>query len=121
MAEEDGAERSQDPTEKRKEDAREEGRVLTSREAMVFAAFAVGTGLALLSAQVMPGALQAWQGYFRLDRAPDLAARMLSASGQAFFDINLVALAVAAGVAPDALLPVLNVSGTLEPRGETRT
>ena len=51
MAEgDDSEEKSQEPTEKRKDDARKDGQVLTSKEAFVFASMAAGTGLLALSA-----------------------------------------------------------------------
>ena len=69
MAEDDGEERSHEPTDKRKQDAREEGRVLTSKEAMVFGGFAMATGLVMAAAALMPQAVALWRDYLRLDRA----------------------------------------------------
>lgn len=82
----DGAERSQEPTEKRKEDAREEGRVLTSKEAMVFAGFAAGTGLIAAAPAWMPPLVARFAGYFVLAPAADLpgltSARIVGAFWQ---------------------------------------
>lgn len=73
MAEgDDGAEKTQDPTEKRKEDAREEGQVLTSKEALAFAGFAVGTGLMAMAPAVLPGLVPLWAEYLRLDKVAAL-------------------------------------------------
>lgn len=73
MAEaDDGAEKTQEPTQKRKDDAREEGQVLTSKEALAFAGFAVGTGMMAMAPAVVPGLLPLWSEYFRLDRVAAL-------------------------------------------------
>lgn len=103
MAEDEGEERSQEPTEKRKQDAREEGRILTSKEAMVFAAFAVGTGLVMASVSLMPQAVAAWRGYFRLDQASTLQDQMFARIGHAFWEMLLIGLAVATPLAMAAI------------------
>jgi flagellar biosynthetic protein FlhB len=95
MAEDDGAERSHQPTEKRKQDAQEEGQILTSKEAMVFAGFAVSTGLVIASAGLLPFAVAAWQEYFRLDRAEVLQDQIAARGAQAFWEILLVGVGVA--------------------------
>lgn len=65
MAEgDDSEEKTQEPTEKRKENAREEGQVLTSKEAFVFATLGVGTGLLMLFTAYGPLLLERWKGYF---------------------------------------------------------
>lgn len=95
MAEEEGEERSHQPTEKRKQDAREEGQILTSKEAMVFAGFAVGTGLVMASGGLMPQAVAAWRDYFRLDRAEVLQDQIVVRGTQAFWEILIIGVAVA--------------------------
>lgn len=96
MAEnEDGAEKSQEPTEKRKDDAREEGQVLTSKEALVFAGFAVGTGLMAMAPAVLPGLMPTFAGYFRLEAAQDLDSLVSARIGQAFWQVIGVAVVVA--------------------------
>lgn len=97
MAEnEDGTEKSQEPTEKRKEDAREEGQVLTSKEALVFAGFAVGTGVLALAPAVVPEMVPIFAGYFRLGPVSDLDSVVSARIGAAFWQVLLVA--VIAGV-----------------------
>lgn len=67
MAEgDDSEEKSQEPTEKRKEDARKDGQVLTSKEAFVFAIMGAGTGLLALSATFGPDILRRWTAYFSM-------------------------------------------------------
>jgi flagellar biosynthetic protein FlhB len=103
MAEDDGEERSQEPTDKRKQDSREEGRVLTSKEAMVFAGFAMATGLVMASAALMPQALALWRGYLRLDRAALLQDQIVARSLTAFWEILIVAVVVGLPLALSAL------------------
>ncbi|MEN9410075.1 MAG: hypothetical protein RL216_2049 [Pseudomonadota bacterium] len=110
MAEtEDGAEKSQEPTEKKKDDAREEGQVLTSKEAMVFAGFAVGTGVLALAPAVLPELVPIFAGYFRLESAAELDGLVSARIGAAFWQVLLVA--VVAGV-PMALA-IVAVQGSL--------
>lgn len=92
MAEDDGEERSQEPTDKRKQDAQEEGRVLSSKEAMVFAGFATATGLVMAAAALMPHAMSLWRGYLQLDRATVLQDQILTRSLSAFWEILIVAV-----------------------------
>lgn len=96
MAEEDdGAEKSQEPTQKRKDDAREDGQVLTSKEAMVFAGFAVATGLLSMAATVLPPLVPVWAGYLRLGRADALGDLTTARIGEAYWHILGAAVAVA--------------------------
>lgn len=95
MAEDDGAEKSQEPTQKRKDDAREDGSVLTSKEAMIFAGFAVGTGMMALAPAVMPAMLPRFSGYFAMGRVADLDGIVAARIGTAFWQVLGVAVAVA--------------------------
>lgn len=96
MAEQDdGAERSQEPTQKRKDDAREEGRVLTSKEAMVFAGFAVATGLVAVAPVFVPQMIDLWANYFRLGAATDLGDITAARIGAGFRHILGLSVAVA--------------------------
>jgi len=94
--EDDGAEKSQEPTEKRKEDAREEGQVLTSKEALGFAGFAVGTGLMALAPALAGQVLPVLAGYFRLGPVADLDGLVSARIGGAFWQVLGVSVAVAA-------------------------
>ena len=95
MAEDDGAEKSQEPTQKRKDDAREDGSVLTSKEAMIFAGFAVGTGMMALAPAVAPAMLPRFSGYFAMGRVADLDGIVAARIGTAFWQVLGVAVAVA--------------------------
>lgn len=96
MAENDeGAEKSQEPTQKRKDDAREEGTVLTSKEALVFAGFAVGTGMMTMSPAVVPGVLPVWADYFHLGPAAELDGMVAAHIGGAFWQVLTIGVLVA--------------------------
>ncbi|MEY4982799.1 MAG: hypothetical protein RIR62_1065 [Pseudomonadota bacterium] len=96
MAEEDdGAERSEEPTQKRKDDAREEGRVLTSKEAMVFAGFAVATGMLAAAPALMPWVVAQWAGLFRMSAAADLADTVAARSDGALWLVLGLSVVVA--------------------------
>lgn len=103
MAEDEGAEKSQEPTQKRKDDAREEGTVLTSKEALVFAGFAVGTGLMALGPAVLPALLPHFTEYFRLGPVADLDGLLVTRIGAAFWQV----LGIAAAVALPMMLAVI--------------
>ncbi len=94
-AENDGAEKSQEPTQKRKDDAREDGTVLTSKEALIFAGFAVGTGLMALAPAAMPQMVPEWGAYFRLGAVRDLDGLVSARIGGAFWQVLGVAVLVA--------------------------
>lgn len=96
MAEaDDGAERSHEPTQKRKDDAREEGQVLTSKEALVFAGFAVATGLLTMAPAVLPGLVPVWSDYLRIGRGEDLGDLVTQRIGAAFWHILGASVVVA--------------------------
>lgn len=95
MAEDDGAEKSQEPTDKRKEDAREEGTVLTSKEVMVFAGFVTGTGMLALVPAVGLLLVPRWAAHFRLERAADLDGVVTARIGVAFWEVLGLSVAVA--------------------------
>lgn len=96
MAEnEDGAEKSHEPTQKRKDDAREDGTVLTSKEALVFAGFAVGAGMMAMSPALMPGVLPLWADYFAMGPVAELDGIVAARVDGAFWQILLIAVLVA--------------------------
>jgi flagellar biosynthesis protein FlhB len=96
MAEEDdGAEKSQEPTQKRKDDAIEEGTVLTSKETLIFAGFAVGTGMMAMAPAVLPGMVPAWGAYFRLGAVADLDGLVNTRISGAFWQVLWLAVLVA--------------------------
>lgn len=92
MAEDDGAEKSHEPTEKRKSDAKKDGQVLTSKEAFVFAAIASGTGLLAIGSVIGPMLATRWTNYFRLPDAPDLNDTLMARLAQFWEETLLIGL-----------------------------
>lgn len=73
----DGQEKTEDPTQKRKEDALKEGQILTSREAFVFTTLIGGGALLYLFAHSMDRLLGYWSSSFVLPRSTDLQPLLL--------------------------------------------
>ncbi|NEX45277.1 EscU/YscU/HrcU family type III secretion system export apparatus switch protein [Pseudotabrizicola algicola] len=112
MAEnDDGAERSHEPTQKRLDEARREGRVLTSKEMMVFVTMAAGT--LVIAASPLAGTYVAarWSSHLRLGPPETLDAALFSALGTAGFEVMAAALAVAVPVMLAAILAQAAMGG----------
>jgi flagellar biosynthetic protein FlhB len=95
MAEDSSAEKSHEPTQKRLDDAQEEGNVLTSKELMVFAGMAVGTGVLAVAAQLTPDLLPKFAAYFHMAPARELDGIVAARIDMAFWAILWVAVIVA--------------------------
>lgn len=73
MAENDSTqEKTEEPSPKRLEDAREEGQVLTSKEMFTFTSFLLGTVILALSAPLMQAGVSDWARGFAFGPTPDL-------------------------------------------------
>jgi len=90
----EGQEKTEEPTEKRKKEAREEGQVLSSKELFVFATLFAGTGLFVASKSLMPDIASRWQGYFNFGPAEPLRDQVLANLGQAFWDVLALAMLI---------------------------
>jgi len=112
-APDDGAERSQDPTQKRLDEARRDGRILTSKEMMVFAAMAAGSLAALILPGFAPMATAHWAAHLRLGAADDLDTMLLPAIAKAGGEVLALALLVALPVALTATLAQASMGGGL--------
>lgn len=96
MAEgDDSEEKSHEPTEKRKETAREEGQILTSKEAFVFATLGAGTGLMMLFTSYGPELLDRWKSYFTFGPRLSLDDLLTSRLSQFWFEFLAGGLAFA--------------------------
>ncbi|MDX1779694.1 MAG: flagellar biosynthesis protein FlhB [Thalassovita sp.] len=95
MAEnEDGQEKTEEPTPKKKQDAKEDGKVITSKEMFVFASM-LGAIVILMGAGLYgPALVTAWSSFFRFETAETLdmliATRILAATKY----VGLISLAV---------------------------
>jgi flagellar biosynthesis protein FlhB len=92
----DGAERSQEPTQKRLDEAQKEGRVLTSKESMVFSTMAAATLLAVILPAFGPATAVHWASYLRLGGGDALDAALMPgivSAGKAVLFLSLVVAA----------------------------
>ena len=100
MAEgDDSEEKSHEPTDKKKEDARKEGQVLTSKEAFIFASMGLGTGLLTLSPIFGDAILLRWTGYFTLGPKAGLDDLLVSRLSQFWVEMLVGGLAFAVPIA----------------------
>lgn len=112
-APDDGAERSQEPTQKRLDEARRDGRILSSKELMVFAAMAAGSLVALILPSFGPWAATRWAAHLRFGSGDDLDAALIPAISTAAIEVLALSLLVAVPVAITALLAQAAMGGGL--------
>ena len=99
MAEsDDGAERSQEPTQKRLEQAQRDGQILTSKEMLVFATLGAGTLALLILQSFGPQAALRWSAQLVLGDRATLDAAMLPSVVSAGWQVLAAALIVAGPV-----------------------
>lgn len=105
MAEnEDSQEKTEEPTARRREKAREEGRILTSKDMNVFASMAAGLGLLAASGLVLPALAARWAHYFVLTGPDTLDTLIDTRLGDAWLEILLASIGVALPLAGAVLL-----------------
>ena len=78
MAEESGQERTEEPTPKRREDAREEGRIVTSKELFVFTGIGTATLFLSMGGGLMEAAVGQWATGLVVPSADRLDAEILT-------------------------------------------
>ncbi len=96
MAEEneDGQEKTEEPSQRKLDKAAEDGKVLTSKEMFVFTSVGMGLAMLLASAQLIPQILDVWGGLFVFDTATDIRSFGLGKLKQVFYLIILTTLVV---------------------------
>ena len=74
MAEEneDGQEKTEEPSQRKLDKAAEDGKVLSSKEMFVFTSVGMGLAMLLASTQLIPQILNVWGGLFVFDTATDI-------------------------------------------------
>ena len=86
MAEsEDGQEKTEEPTQKRRDDARKDGKITTSTEMFVFATLGVGTLMLLLGKSALPDLADHWKAGFVIDPGQSLESLMILRTGDLFW------------------------------------
>lgn len=112
MAEENEAqEKTEEPTQRRLEKAREDGQILSSKEVMVFASSLSGLMVLAGTVLVMPQAIAHWQGYFRLEAGDQLMGLVVARASDAVWIFILASLAVGLPVLAAVLLAQAGVGG----------
>ena len=113
MAEEnqDGQEKTEEPTQRRLDKAAEEGRVLTSKEVIVFTSLAMGLVLFLALGPFMRSGLSVWGGLFVIDSALNLDTLGLVKVRYAFWLVIQVTLIVGIPLMIVTLLTQIGVGG----------
>ena len=91
----DAQEKSQEPTQRRLEKAREDGQVLSSKEMFVFASLLAGTIILMALAMVVSQWIDHWGGFFKLEAGEALTVLLFSRLSIAFQDFLILSLIVA--------------------------
>lgn len=95
MAEgDDGQEKTEEATPKRKEKAREEGQIITSKEMFVFSGMVMATGMLAIGRGFMPDLAGLWGSYFTFGPTEDLNAVVLTRLGMALKHVIIAGLIV---------------------------
>ncbi|MEK9558774.1 MAG: EscU/YscU/HrcU family type III secretion system export apparatus switch protein, partial [Alphaproteobacteria bacterium] len=113
MAEEnqDGQEKTEEPTQRRLQKAAEEGRVLTSKEVMVFTTLAMGLVLFMGLIPFVGTGLDAWGSLFRIDSGFNLDTLGLAKVRYAFWLVILATLLIGAPMIVVIILTQAAVGG----------
>lgn len=107
----DGAERNQDPTQKRLDEARRDGRLLTSKEMMVFASMAAGTLFVMILSGLGPMTATRWAAHLRIPSGDGLDAALMPAIAEAGKEVLLLSLFIAVPIAVTAVLAQAGMGG----------
>ena len=96
MAEEneDGQEKTEEPSQRKLDKAAEDGNVLTSKEMFVFTSVGMGLAMLLASTQLIPQILDVWGGLFVFDTATDIRSFGLGKLKHVFYLVILTTLVV---------------------------
>lgn len=98
MAEEneDGQEKTEEPSQRKLDKAAEDGKVLSSKEMFVFTSVGMGLAMLLASTQLLPEILNVWGGLFVFDTATDIRSFGLGKLKHVFYLVILTTLIVGA-------------------------
>ncbi len=96
MAEEneDGQEKTEEPSQRKLDKAAEDGKVLSSKEMFVFTSVGMGLAMLLASTQLLPEILNVWGGLFVFDTATDIRSFGLGKLKHVFYLVILTTLIV---------------------------
>ncbi len=96
MAEEneDGQEKTEEPSQRKLDKAAEDGKVLTSKEMFVFTSVGMGLAMLLVSTQLIPQILDVWGRLFVFDTATDIRSFGLGKLKHGFYLVILATLVI---------------------------
>ena len=96
MAEEnqDGQEKTEEPTQRRLNKARDDGQILTSKEMMVFTTLTAGLAVSYSISPFLSSGLNAWSSLLVIDSATNLDTLGLAKVRQAFWLVILVTIII---------------------------
>jgi len=91
---EDGQEKTEEPSQRKLDKAAEDGKVLTSKEMFVFTSVGMGLAMLVASTQLIPQILDVWGGLFVFDTATDIRSFGLGKLKHVFYLVILTTLVV---------------------------
>jgi flagellar biosynthetic protein FlhB len=91
---EDGQEKTEEPSQRKLDKAAEDGKVLSSKEMFVFTSVGMGLAMLLASTQLIPQILNVWGGLFVFDTATDIRSFGLGKLKHVFYLVILTTLIV---------------------------
>ncbi len=96
MAEEneDGQEKTEEPSQRKLDNAAEEGKVLTSKEMFVFTSVSMGLAMLIASTPFFPKILDVWGGLFAFDTVTDIRSFGVAKLRHIFYVVILITLII---------------------------
>jgi flagellar biosynthetic protein FlhB len=112
MAEsDDGQEKTEEPTQKRRDDARKDGKITTSTEVFVFSTLAMGTLLLMLGKPLLPDVAGYWASGFVIGPDQSLESLMILRAGSVFWWVLGSGLVVGVPMMVTVLLAQSGIGG----------
>lgn len=112
MAEsDDGQEKTEEPTQKRRDDARKDGKITTSTEVFVFSTLAMGTLLLMLGKPLLPDVAGYWASGFVIGPDQSLESLMILRAGSVFWWVLGSGLVVGVPMMMTVLLAQSGIGG----------
>lgn len=98
MSDEDGQEKTEEPSQRRIEKALEEGQILSAKEVFVFTSVLAGLAAILALGLVLPSLFDSWRGYLQIIDKESLEDLIKVYGTRAITDFAILSLAVAVPV-----------------------
>ena len=92
----DGQEKTEEPTQKKKDDSRKEGKVITSKEMFVFASMVGAIVILMAGGAYGPSLTNSWAAFFRFDAAENLDIQIIDKLRDATNQVLWIGMAIGA-------------------------